>query len=53
MEEKQIKKLNSEEVDNELFRELIQWDKKDLVNHIISEMNTDNKRNWIISYFLE
>ena len=53
MNKKEIMKLNSEEVDDELFRELIQWEKKDLVNHIIGDMNTDNKRDWILDYFEE
>ena len=51
MEKQEIMNLTPEEVDNELFRELTQWEHKDLVNHIIGTMNKNNKRNWILSYF--
>ena len=52
MKKEQIKNLTSQEVDDELFRELdCSWSKKDLIKHIISDMNTDNKRNWIYDYF--
>ena len=51
MKQEEINKLDSKEVDEELFRELIQWEKKELVIHIIGEMNTDNKRIWIKEYF--
>ena len=53
MNNKEIDKLTATEVDDELFRELIQWEKKDLVIHIIEEMNRDDKRDWIFSYFQE
>jgi len=54
MKKKEIKNLTSQEVDDELFRELsCSWEKKDLINHIINNMNTDDKRNWIFSYFFE
>ena len=52
MKEKEIMKLNSEEIDEELFRELsCSWEKKDLINQIIDNMNIDDKRNWILEYF--
>jgi len=51
MNKEQIENLTTQEVDEEYFRELMQWEKKDLVNSIISETNTDNKRAEIKGYF--
>jgi len=52
MKKQEIMKLTSQQVDDELFREMsCSWEKKDLIKHIIGNMNTDNKRDWIKEWF--
>lgn len=49
-----VKNLTPQEVDEELFRELdCSWERKDLIKHIISSMDDDDKRSWIYDYLNE
>ena len=48
MKTKEIMKLTSQQIDDELFREIDNsWDRKLLINYVIESLSKKEKINWI------
>jgi len=52
MKTKEIMKLTSQQIDDELFREIDNsWDRKLLINYVIESLSKKEKINWIKDWF--